>query len=474
MGFAEGFTQGFNAVDGAMQRRNANDLTRENNARTEAHYQDALVRQGSLDQIARDKVEYEKSEDIIEHQEKNADFTAKKDKDKTDSDLLRTNANTASTNAAMNSADAKHRRDVDDLKRDQDKRIQERKDNLPIVQSMEVRDPVTGAVSYEWSQNKHMFGEQWKAVNIVTNGAIAQMYADPDRFSKHVSTIKTGLADTNHWANNKQGVLTSLNEVMQMDIEAGKIGQTYDGLDESLKKSTVKSIKIIDVMPSKDGNSVVAEVLTEYKMPDGSIKSTRAPMSPLRSANPLADPNVREIPIAAIVSKLDTLEQVAQSLRNHPEHVKLIQSNIASFTLPVKPDTNATDDHIKLESKTIGDNGIETTRQIAVNPKTGDTYEPDAKGGIIKGNTKNKQTSEADQFALTAKPTTGHSPKVQAIIEDQGLAGTKPEIKADPAVQQARVIVSRLSNKVDLSDKDISALEAAKNVIRRSTKNTVN
>lgn len=49
MSFSEGFTQGFNMVDGALQKRNANALEQEKQVREEAHYNDALTRQGAQD-----------------------------------------------------------------------------------------------------------------------------------------------------------------------------------------------------------------------------------------------------------------------------------------------------------------------------------------------------------------------------------------------------------------------------------------
>ena len=346
MGFSEGFTNGFSMVDTAMQRRRAIELDQEQQARTESHYQDALKRQGALDQqtidwrkedqgLAATDTAYKHGRDTIKdaHDEKQLDAeindkTAMRGLQSQANDISRMNANNSAAhyNILNQTAQAQLAAANYELrtKQAEDAKIAA----MPILDAMQTTDPKTGNVSLAWSSNPTTFKQQLTAANTVTHIDYEKLYNNPDHFTGHIQTIKNGLADRNHWDKNKSGVLDSLNTTMKSDIEAGKIGQKYDGLDSNLKDGIVKSIKINDAFPAPSGNGLIAGVETTYEMPDGSIKSDHGPMTDLRTSNPDKDPNVKVIPLSDIVSKVDAIDQLSQSIKNDPEHTKLIQSYI--------------------------------------------------------------------------------------------------------------------------------------------------
>jgi hypothetical protein len=346
MSFSEGFTSGFNMVDSALQKRNALALEQEKQARDDVRYKDELVhRSGQEAQalkwhddaagLAATAVTYAKTRD-----------TAKDAFDKTAQDDTRTNhadtiglqreSNSISRINANNQAahlKLSYEREQGMLAAQQSEtRIKEleyaKKQAMPILESMQSTDPKTGQMTMAWSDNPSLFKQQLSASQTATGFDYKKMYENPDLFTKDIQTIKNGLADINHWDKNKTGVLASLNTTMKSDIEAGKIDQTYDGLDQDLKGGIVTSVEINDIFPAPGGNALVAGVQTKYKMPDGSFKFSAAPMSELRSANPNTDPNVKVIQINQITNKIDAIDQISTSIRNDPAHTKLIQSYI--------------------------------------------------------------------------------------------------------------------------------------------------
>lgn len=415
MGFSEGFTQGFGMVDTAMQRRKAIELDQAQQARTEAHYQDALKRQGALDQqtidwrkedqgLAASDAAYKQSQDAIKNAREDKSLNAEIN-DKKSARGLQAQSNSIqaahydilnkTAQAQLAAANYELR-----TKQAEDAKIAA----MPILDAMQTTDPKTGNVSIAWSSNPATFKQQLAAANAVTHIDYEKLYNNPDLFTSHIQTIKNGLADSNHWNQNKAGVLESLNTTMQKDIEAGKIGQKYDGLDSNLKDGIVKSIKITDAFSAPGGNALLAGVVTAYEMPDGSTKFDNGPMTELRMSNPDKDPNVKVIPLSQIVGKLDAIDQISKSIKNDPEHTKLIQSYIKASKK--KPDDKYVD--LTSESEVVGsDNSITSKKnKVSVNTSTNETYSLGEGGEVVKGNIglANKQSANNNSTDKSINP----------------------------------------------------------------------
>jgi hypothetical protein len=351
MSFSEGFTSGFNMVDSAMQRRQTNELKNQELADQKARYANevdlknremglkaeadkaqagyndrhlaavtagqaaddayrtqSLANQNS-GQIRQDN--YNSTSLGYQNQERIRNDTARAEQLRQQG--IQTEA-IAKENAAqttklnIENRAAKKLADVNAAK--------------PILESMV--DPKTNLLTF--STQPEIFKQQKNALATMTNLPIDDMYNNPAEFDQHINNIKNGLSDREHWGQNKDSVIHSLNATMSKDIEAGKVGQPYDGTNENFKGSTIDSIKIIDVFPSPGANGVIAGVETTYRLPNGKFVKDKGPMTELRSGNPETDPNIKIIPHAAIIGKLDAINQLSKAINSDPVHLRMIQS----------------------------------------------------------------------------------------------------------------------------------------------------
>ena len=344
MSFSEGFTQGFNMVDGALQRRNANALEQEKQVREEAHYNDALTRQGAQDAqalkwhddasgLAAAATKYSQGQDVIKNEfnKQGQDDERKHGLDvvnlqKESNGISRMNANTQAAHYKImgDAAQAKLAEDQYDLRTKMN--AQDKADALPIVQGM--IDPKTNLPTF--STDPKMLNIQMNAMSVMTGLPVKDMYKNNSTFDADINNIKTGLADMPHWEKNKDSIMKSLNFTMGKDIAAGKIGQSYDGNDPAFKGAVINGISIVNMLPSPGGDGLIADVRTEYKMPNGSYKSYHGPMTDLRTSNPDTDPNIRVIPHAAIVGKIDAIDQLTRAIASDPAHMRTINSVLNS------------------------------------------------------------------------------------------------------------------------------------------------
>ena len=344
MSFSEGFTQGFNMVDSALQKRNANALEQEKQVRDEAHYNDALTRQGAQDAqalkwhddasgLAAAATKYSQGRDTVEDAFKKTTQDdarnhglAMVNLQKESNGISRMNANTQAAHYKTMEAVAQSKLAEDQYDLRIKKTAQEKADALPIVQGM--IDPKTNLPTF--STDPKMLDIQMNAMSTMTNLPVKDIYKDSSKFDADINNIKTGLADMPHWEKNKDSIMKSLNFTMGKDIEAGKIGQSYDGTDPAFKGAVINGISIVNMLPSPAGDGLIADVRTEYKMPDGSYKSDHGPMTDLRTSNPDTDPNIRVIPHAAIVGKIDAIDQLTRAIASDPAHMRTINSVLNS------------------------------------------------------------------------------------------------------------------------------------------------
>ena len=344
MSFSEGFTQGFNMVDGALQKRNANALEQQKQVRDEAHYNDALTRQGTQDAqalkwhddaagLAATATTYAHGRDTADDTFRNTtQKNTEKHNDRMEglqsqsNEISRINSNNQAAHYKLlgKASQAKLAEDQYDLRIK--KNAQEKADALPIFQGM--IDPKTNLPTF--STDPKVLDIQMNAMSTMTNLPVKDMYTNNTKFDADINNIKTGMADMPHWEKNKDSIMKSLNFTMGKDIAAGKIGQSYDGTDPAFKGAVINGISIVNMLPSPGGDGLIADVRTEYKMPNGSYKSDHGPMTDLRTSNPDTDPNIRVIPHAAIVGKIDAIDQLTRAIASDPAHMRTINSVLNS------------------------------------------------------------------------------------------------------------------------------------------------
>ncbi len=495
VGFADGFVNGFGMVDQALQRRRANEIENKkieqdqaNNLATLDFRNRELGLQGEKNtndaNYNRDNLALTKSNNEASQLYNTNKLQADVDQNIASNRLTSQSNNIQLAQAKSQAAHANRmfKNEQDRLAIEQDKDLRDKMktaqaDAMPVIQSMLATDATTGQTSVSLSHDPKMARKQIEAWSTVTGLDGKSMIENPEAFSGHVANIKSALSDPTHFDQNKTRVLSGLNITMRKDIEAGKIGQKYDGLDQQYKGGIIQNIEISDVMPNTDGSGLVAAVKTTYKMPDGQLKWTDAAMTDKRMANANLDPNVRNIPLDAVVGKIDAMDQFVNHINSDPTSLRLLQTQIAH----AYPKETKDDKYVDLTKKSEvmdKDGNINTSEnKVSVNATTGDTLSLGDDGKVVKGNVgKSDEVNNANIINQQPPPKQqANSPVANSNQPvSNGLSGTKPEIKIDPAVQQAKVTVTKLSNKIDPTPQEIAALADAKNVIRGSTRNIQN
>lgn len=394
MSFSEGFTSGFNMVDSAIQKRQANELKNQELADQKARYAnevDLKNREMGLkaadderrNQYQQDSLQVQRDQNTANAAYQQGNLATNQQQVQNQGlyqqgtlDVNRQQVGIQGMQAQSavqeNAAQiAKINIEAKRLKRESDLSTAS-----PIVQGM--LDPKTNLLTF--SKDPNVFNSQKSALATVTNLPIDDMYNNPVAFDNHIKNIKDGLTDRPHWEQNKSSVIDSLNSTMGKDIEGGKVGQPYDGNDPAFKGSTIDNIKIIDVFPSPSGNGVIAGVETTYRLPNGETVKDHGPMTELRSGNPETDPNIKVIPHAAIIGKLDAIDQLSKAINSDPAHVRTIQSMMAK-----KDDKGSEDKTFSLTNSTVDPaTGVETKLQAEVNPKTGKAYSLGPNGKVAQ------------------------------------------------------------------------------------------
>lgn len=346
-GFAEGFVNGFGMVDQALQRRRANEIENKkidqdqaNNLATLDFRNRELGLQGEKNTndaaYNTSHLALTKSNNEASQLHDTNTLQASIDQDLAQNKLTSQSNSIQLAQAKSQAAHANRmfQNDQDRLAIEQDKARREKlqidkSDAMPVIQSMLATDATTGQTSVSLSHDPKMARKQIEAWSTVTGLDGKSMIENPEVFSGHVANIKSALSDPTHFDQNKPSVLKALNVTMRKDIEAGKIGQKYDGLDQQYKGGIIQNIEISDVMPNTDGSGLVAGVKTTYKMPNGQLKWTDAAMTDKRMANANLDPNVRNIPLDAVVGKIDAMDQFVNHINSDPTSLRLLQTQIA-------------------------------------------------------------------------------------------------------------------------------------------------
>jgi hypothetical protein len=429
-GFAEGFVNGFGMVDQALQRRRANEIENKkieqdqaNNLATLDFRNKELGLQGeknsadaayNTSHLALTKANNEASQ-LYNTNKLQADKEQNIAQNRLTSQS--NNIQLAQANKQAAQADRIFKNAQDRLAIEQDKARREKlqidkSDAMPVIQSMLATDPTTGQTSVSLSHDPKMARKQIEAWSTVTGLDGKSMIENSAAFSGHVANIKSALSDPTHWDQNKTSVLGALNATMRKDIEAGKIGQKYDGMDQQYKGGIIENIEISDVMPNSDGTALVAGVKTTYKMPNGQLKWTDAPMTDKRMANANLDPNVRNIPLDAVVGKIDAMDQFASYINSDPTSLRLLQTQIAHAYPKEKGEDAYT-------SETITDsNGNQVA--IPFNKKEGTYGTPSDQQQVTSGQAQWKSTIKP--VAQQQQPQ-GNSQTVNNIINSDQQSG---------------------------------------------------
>ena len=424
VGFADGFVNGFGMVDQALQRRRANEIENKkieqdqaNNLATLDFRNKELGLQGEKNtndaNYNRDHLALTKSNNEASQLYNTNKLQADIDQNIASNKLTRqsNSIQLAQVNKQAAHADRIFKNEQDRLAIEQDKDLRDKMktaqaDAMPVIQSMLATDATTGQTSVSLSHDPKMARKQIEAWSTVTGLDGKSMIENPEAFSGHVANIKSALSDPTHFDQNKTSVLSGLNITMRKDIEAGKIGQKYDGMDQQYKGGIIQNIEVSDVMPNTDGSGLVAAVKTTYKMPDGQLKWTDAAMTDKRMANANLDPNVRNIPLDAVVGKLDAMDQFAHHINSDPTSLRLLQTQIAHAYPKDKKDDKYVDLTNKSETMSQGGDITSNENKVSVNTSTNETYSLGPDGKVVKGNVglANKQSANNNSIDKSINP----------------------------------------------------------------------
>ena len=404
VGFADGFVDGFGMVDAALQRRRANEIENKKIEQDQANNLATLdFRNRELGlQGEKSSADAQYNTDRLASDTANNEATQLNNTNKLQADVnqnIASNKLTSQSNsiqlAQVNKQAAQYDRlfknEQDRLAIEQDKDLRDKMktaqaDAMPVIQSMLATDATTGQTSVSLSHDPKMARKQIEAWSTVTGLDGKSMIENSKEFSGHVANIKSALSDPTHWEQNKTSVLKALNVTMRKDIEAGKLNQKYDGLDQQYTGGIIQSIEVSDVMPNTDGSGLVAAVKTTYKMPDGQLKWTDAAMTDKRMANANLDPNVRNIPLDAVVGKIDAMDQFVNHINSDPASLRLLQTQIAHAYPKERKDDKYVD--LTKKSEVMDNNGNINTSEnnVSVNTNTNETYSLGDDGKVVKGN----------------------------------------------------------------------------------------
>jgi hypothetical protein len=387
MGFSEGFTNGFSMVDTAMQRRRAIELDQEQQARTESHYQDALKRQGALDQqtidwrkedqgLAAADTAYKHGRDTIKdaHDEKQLDAEIN---DKTAMRGLQSQANDISRMNANNSA-AHYKK----LNEKADFELDYLKDqNLKTKATERAQNYFSKDQSGAMSINIPGGKEGIDALNDIGTAYglnVKKVAADLGQHTQDINLLKSAMAnDTVAFSKqNLPVVMDALNRVEAVDINKGS-GLQADGI------TTITSKRIVGIHDIDASGNLVFEVesVGTQKGKDGKsvdYKNT-APMTKFRSSDP-KDNSLRTVNRQQLVQRLEGQDAFGKILQSNPQFTQQIN---AIYDRSHEKDKK--DNFLKLEKKVVDMNGVETATTTYFDPKSNTTIKEGPDGNIVRG-----------------------------------------------------------------------------------------
>lgn len=342
MSFAQGFAQGFNMVDSALQRRNIQMLEEDRIAKEERRYNEQASRQKERD--ARSDMQADRAYSLqvdsantqkehfdktfgLQEKQTNAAIEHQKAQERNAAAQLGISAMNARSNAARDAAaieNYKVQTRMHQLQLDQARQEAERQASFELIKPMMVTDEKTGVTTITFSEDRDFAKKQMDALSRYTGLDVKKFYKDPVAISGHVNQIKSALIDPQHWSKNKQQVIDSLNYLESMDINKG-LGP-YDGSNPQLQGGKIVSKKINDIYPSPDGKGFVFNVETVVEK-DGKRYTDAGPMTQYRSSNP-ADNQIRLVTPDQIIKRLEGIEALGKTLELNPQQVNYINSHV--------------------------------------------------------------------------------------------------------------------------------------------------
>ena len=330
MSFSEGFTQGFNMVDGALQKRNANVLEQQKQDRAEAHYNDALTRQGTQDAqalkwhddaagLAATATTYahgrDTAKDVFDTQTQTDTRTHYADMvglQKQSNAISQTNAN----NSALEHKSAIA---LNNYKLQDAKDTKEKSDSLERAQTyMHQNADGTMAITLPKGREK----EALKDFNVGFGINISSIASNIDQHQSDVNILQSAM--TNEAAafskQNMPTVLESLNRIEAVDIKKGS-GLQADG------KTTITNKKIVGIHDIDGSGNLVFDIESTgtKKGDDGKLTpySNIAPMTQFRSSD-TNDKALKTVNRQQFMQRLEGQNYLGKILEVNPEFTQQV------------------------------------------------------------------------------------------------------------------------------------------------------
>jgi len=398
MSFSEGFTSGFNMVDSAMQRRNANGLAAqkleqdnavnaENRALKLKELDDRSADRQDMNQYRQDSLQVQRDQNTAnaKHQDGGLANQSKQIDNQAayqEGSLKNQAANTAINQTQANtqglqevSAIAGHRADIATKKFALDKA----KADFGKTQAQEsiMQNVVTDA---DGTQSLRFKGQKdfdnWKTA---TGVDMVEMAGNYDNSKASIQTMRNATSNPSAFASNKTPVIDALNVLEKADINQG-LGKQTDGTD-------VASKTIDDAFyhePEKDFPEGYFTFSVSSFDKGGKKISSGAPLTEWRSSDPL-DNKVRRITLEDLTKRTIGNEAAMQLMEANPE-LKSHAMEIYRASIGKKDDKKDNDKWLNLKSKTYGEYGVSGESESKVNPDTGETLSSDGNGNVKRGN----------------------------------------------------------------------------------------
>lgn len=364
MGFAEGFASGFNTVDQALLRRQQMQQYQEDRDYQRQSQEQALARQGELDQRAQtwhdDEMAY-RSQGLADARQARSDSLdlqreslGLQDATRKDNNRYRdhqTELEGRRLAISERAADASIDNQKNDNRlRERELGLKERAANADIdganlqnqIRQSEhqykqnqiakqeaaqrfmannvIQDPDTGLYTIQLTHGNEL--NELEDLNKGFGINVQSMTKDLQGFKNKLNAVKSALVDPTYFAANKSAVLSALNEIEAEDINTG-LGP-YQGADKNLQGGNVIKKELSNIYPSPDNQGLVFEIQSTIER-DGKQFVTRAPMTRLRSSDP-GDNDVRVVPIASIVKRIDGFDALGKILEANPQAAAAINN----------------------------------------------------------------------------------------------------------------------------------------------------
>ena len=483
VGFADGFVNGFGMVDQALQRRRANEI------------ENKKIEQDQANNLA--TLDFRNRELGLQGEKNSAD--AQYNTDRLASDTAKNNADNALKEKQLQGQiDSRKSQDAfQDKSLNFQQQNQVRDDNLRATQETRLgkeHDMEIEQKTFELDAAKKAKQKQEDLIDLsnsigtnadgtpsfhLKNGAdgikqikqfessginLPEIARNMSAYTQHVENIKTALMDPS--PGTKQKAIAGLNVTEKIDINQG-LGKQTDG-------TTVTSKEISDVLqhPPEAGypdgyysfaiKSIGTDAQGNPQLRDGD------PMTQYRSSSPY-DQNVQRVTPEQLTKRVATQENLINFVNSNPQ----LQQQIIKLHYEAMPKEKDKESNWTSETATDAQGN---TKLVPFNKKEGKYGTP---------SDEQQTTNDQAKWQSTIKPQVqqqkpqGNSQTVNNIINNDqtgqsGLSSTKPEIKTNPAVQQANMIFTRLRNKVDRTPEEDAALKNAEDIRRGATRNIQN